>query len=406
MTNLLEYLSPRLEPEEVIERLTVLPPVPNIEGKTKSQRLACLQTIYRTFIPMPAAVETYYKLYEALSRALQKKMLATVEKQHVENYKGINGGEFSGIIGGADSISVIGESGTGKTATISRVTSLLTTDEVISFKKPYKATIIPCLIVNCPFDSSVKTLLVEIMRLVDSKIGTNYYAGTVRTTVTTGMLMASVSSILMNHVGLLVIDEMQNVIKTKNGFNLVGSLTQLVNSCGVSVVMVANPEVKPFFEQDLKLARRAIGLEFKPMPCDASFAEFVRTLFSYQVTANRAELTDEILMRIYEGTNGIPALVVSLLHDAQERAVIDGSEALTTKAIEGVLSERYGIIMPSLEKPLRKAPRAPGEHIEIVSDTSLEVIEDDFIEKAIKYAKKNGADIVECLKAQVEVVEL
>ena len=406
MIDLLEYLNPRLEPEEVIDRLTALPPVPDIDGKSKSQRLACLQTIYKAFVPMPIAVEVYYKLYEALFRALQKKMTATVSKQQAENYKGLRGQEFSGIVGGVDSISIIGESGTGKTATVSRVASLLTADEVISFKKPYKATIIPCLIVNCPFDSSVKTLMAEIMRLVDARIGTNYFAGTVKTTSTTGMMIAAVSNILINHVGILVIDEIQNVIKTKNGFNLIGSLTQLVNSSGVSIVMVANPEVKPFFERDLKLARRAIGLEFKPMPCDASFAEFVRTLFSYQVTANRAELTDEILMRIYEGTNGIPALVVSLLHDVQERAVIDGSEALTAKAIAGVLSERYGIIMPSLEKPLRKAPRAPGEHIEIVSDTSLEVIEDDFIEKAIKYAKKNGADIVEYLKAQVEVVEL
>ncbi len=275
MIDLLDYMCPRLEPEEVAERLTVLPHVPDVEGKTKSQRLACLQTIYKVFVPMPIAVETYYKLYEALSRALQKKTTAMAARQQVENYKGLRGQEFSGIIGGADSISIVGESGTGKTATISRVASLLTKEEVISFKKPYKATIIPCLIVNCPFDSSVKTLMAEIMRLVDAKIGTNYFAGTVKTTATTGMMIAAVSNILISHVGILVIDEIQNVIKTKNGFNLIGSLTQLVNSCGVSVVMVANPEVRPFFERDLKLARRAIGLEFRPMPYDGSFAGFV-----------------------------------------------------------------------------------------------------------------------------------
>ena len=406
MTNLLTYLNPRLEPEEVIEKLTFLPSIQEIDGKTKSQRLSALQTIYKVFIPLPIVVETYNKLYDALERALAKKNLPEVDKQYCENFKGIKGNDFCGIIGGVDSISIIGLSGTGKTASINRIASLLTNKELIEFKKPYKATIIPCLIVNCPFDSSVKTLCIEIMRLVDAKIGTNYYAGTVKTTTTTGMLIASVSNILLNHVGICVVDEAQNIIKSRNGFNLIGSLTQLVNSCGVSIVMIANPEAKQFFEQDLKLARRAIGLEFKPMEYGEIFAKFVKQLFDYQFTINKTKLTDELLRTIYQRTGGIPALVISLIHDVQEKAIIDNSEAISKKAIESVFNERYGIIQSSIETPVRKPARGQKEHLELNTSTSKEVKDDNFFENAVKYAKKNSVEIVEYLKTKLEVVEL
>ena len=406
MIDLLIYIKPRLEPKEILEKLTTLPP--ELEGVigSKSIRLSKLQNIYNVFIPLPIAVETYYKLYESLVRAIKKKMLPIINKQQIENYKAIKGKELSGIMGGVDSISIIGNSGTGKTTTISRVVSLMTNEDIISFSKPYKVTIIPCLIVNCPFDSSVKTLMVEIMRMVDNKIGSNYYEGTVRTTTTTGMLIAAVSNILINHVGLLIIDEYQNVIKSRNGINLVGALTQLVNSCGVSIVMVANPEIKPFLEQDLKMSRRSIGLEYKPLNYDETYFGFVKQLLSYQFTLKKVEITKGLLETIYEGTGGIPALIVSLIHDAQEKAIIDDLDAVSVSTILDVLKERYTIIQSTIETSPRKPSKGQKKHIETIDYTSNEVIDEKVIENAVKNSKKNISAAIDLLKKQIEVIEL
>ena len=406
MIDLLIYIKPRLEPKEILEKLTTLPP--ELEGVigSKSIRLSKLQNIYNVFIPLPIAVETYYKLYESLVRAIKKKMLPIINKQQIENYKAIKGKELSGIMGGVDSISIIGNSGTGKTTTISRVVSLMTNEDIISFSKPYKVTIIPCLIVNCPFDSSVKTLMVEIMRMVDNKIGSNYYEGTVRTTTTTGMLIAAVSNILINHVGLLIIDEYQNVIKSRNGINLVGALTQLVNSCGVSIVMVANPEIKPFIEQDLKMSRRSIGLEYKPLNYDDTYFGFVKQLLSYQFTLKKVEITKGLLETIYEGTGGIPALIVSLIHDAQEKAIIDDLDAVSVSTILDVLKERYTIIQSTIETSPRKPSKGQKKHIETIDYTSNEVIDEKVIENAVKNSKKNISAAIDLLKKQIEVIEL
>jgi len=47
---------------------------------------------------------------------------------------------------------------------------------------------------------------------------------------TTDMLIGSVSQVALNHIGLLIVDEIQNVVNSKNGKSLVGALTQLINN--------------------------------------------------------------------------------------------------------------------------------------------------------------------------------
>ena len=60
-------------------------------------------------------------------------------------------------------------------------------------------------------------------------------------------------------------DEIQNVVNSKNGKSLIGSLTQLINNSGISICMVGTPESVPFFEQAMQLARRSVGLRYEAM---------------------------------------------------------------------------------------------------------------------------------------------
>ena len=66
------------------------------------------------------------------------------------------------------------------------------------------------MIVQTPFDSSVKGLLLEILRVVDEKLGSKYYSNALRTKSTIDMLIGAVSSVALNHIGLLVVDEIQH----------------------------------------------------------------------------------------------------------------------------------------------------------------------------------------------------
>ena len=138
-------------------------------------------------------------------------------RQYVENQKAIQMVESSGIIGGADSFTIIGPSGIGKSTSISRSIQLISKTPIIITEKPY-AQIIPCVMVQGPFDSSVKGLLLEILRAVDAKLGSDYCEKALRSRNTTvDTLIGSVSSACINHVGLLVIDEIQHIVGQKAG---------------------------------------------------------------------------------------------------------------------------------------------------------------------------------------------
>ena len=126
----------------------------------------------------------------------------------------IVGTNHNSIIGGADSFTVIGTSGIGKSTAINKAIGLITQDKIINISCPH-TRIIPCIVVQCPFDASVKGLLYEILRKIDEALGSDYYNKALKIRASTDMLIGSVSQAAINHIGLLVVDEIQNVVNNK-----------------------------------------------------------------------------------------------------------------------------------------------------------------------------------------------
>ena len=298
--NLVSKLPPMLAGQDLLSALEVLPEYnESIRNADAATRLMSLSDLYSFYLPSQMSVEIYSRLYLALFQSMQKKQTSLAIRQQMQNYRAIKNQPHSGIIGGADSFTIIGASGIGKSAAISSAISLITEDRIISLDNPY-TTIIPCLTVQCPFDSSVKGLLLEILRKVDERICSNYYENAMRVRATTDMLIGSVSQVAVNHIGLLIVDEIQNVVNSKNGKSLVGMLTQLINNSGISICMVGTPESAVFFEQAMQLARRSVGIQYGRLDYDEFFQYFCETLFSYQYTKNGSQLTEGITEWLYE----------------------------------------------------------------------------------------------------------
>ena len=219
--NLIEAVKsmpPMLAGEELVSALTVLPEYDErICKESKAVRLMALSNLYSVYLPSPMSLEIYSKLYLSLLRSLQKKNTTAAVRQRYENNKAIRQQAYSGIIGGSDSYTIIGASGIGKSSAISRAVSLIAHKRLIETEHPY-SKIIPCLTVQCPFDSSVKGLLLEILRKADEELGTRHYEHTLKSrAATVDMLIGVVSTVALNHIGLLIVDEIQNVANSKNG---------------------------------------------------------------------------------------------------------------------------------------------------------------------------------------------
>lgn len=407
--NLISKLPSMLAGKDLLSALEVLPEYDeSIRNTDAATRLMALSDLYSFYLPSQMSVEIYSRLYLALLQSLQKKQTTLAIRQQMQNYRAIKNQPHSGIIGGADSFTIIGASGIGKSAAISRAISLITEDRIIALDNPY-TTIIPCLTVQCPFDSSVKGLLLEILRKVDERICSNYYENAMRVRATTDMLIGSVSQVALNHIGLLIVDEIQNVVNSKNGKSLVGMLTQLINNSGISICMVGTPESAIFFEQAMQLARRSVGIQYGRLDYDEFFQYFCEILFSYQYTKNSSRLTDGITEWLYEHSAGIISVVVSLVHDAQEIAILNGKETLNLETLNAAYQQRlsmlHGYIAPSvIRKPLAapKIKKAPAQK----ASAKVVVEGENIISQLAAASKEQNLNMLTLLRDYIPVLEV
>lgn len=407
--NLVVKIPPMLAGTELLSALEVLPDYDeSIRDLDAATRLMALSDLYKLYLPSQMSVEIYSKLYLALLRSLQKKQTSFAIQQQTQNYRAIRQQSYSGIIGGSDSFTIIGASGIGKSTAISRAISLITGNKVIEVDEPY-TTIIPYLVVQCPFDSSVKGLLLEILRKVDEYLGSKYYENAMRVRATTDMLIGSVSQVALNHIGLLIVDEIQNVVNSKHGKSLVGALTQLINNSGISVCMVGTPESALFFEQAMQLARRSLGIQYGNMVYDTYFEDFCDVLFSYQYVRNETMLTPGIMEWLYEHSAGIISVVVSLVHDAQEIAILSSKESLNLETLNMAYQQRLSLLHGYIEPAITKKPQttitkqnAPATRAS--AKTAIE--NENIISQLVTMAKNQQLDLLPMLKDYMPIVEV
>ena len=414
MDNLQELIMHILEMkqgEELISALSVLPEYhDNVRNENQAVRMMELSAIQRIYVPSEMSIEIYSKMYLALVRSLQKKSTNIAIKQRYENYKAIQQQSYNGILGGSDSFTIIGTSGIGKSSAISRAISVIAENRIIETKN-LCTPIIPFLVVQCPFDSSVKGLLFEILRKVDETLGSNYYQFALKARATTDMLIGSVAQVALNHIGMLVVDEIQNVANSKNGKSLIGALTQLINNSGISICMVGTPESAVFFEQAMQLARRSVGLKYTTMNYDEYFQSFCKVLFKYQYTKQRTEITPVIIEWLYEHSSGIVSVVISLIYDAQEIAILTGKEVLNLETLNEAYQQRlsllHGYIQPSViqnKSTTRKKKTIADLNINQTNDSQKQ--ENYSIAAIAEKAKTENIDVVALLKTVYKVVEV
>lgn len=406
MNSIINQLAEMKMGKDLISEMSVLPIYnDNIRSENQAVRLIALSDLYDIYLPSEMSTEIYSKLYLALLRSLQKKNGRTANIQRNENNKLIRQQEHNGVIGGSDSFTIVGCSGIGKSSAINRAIDLITENGVIETQNPY-TKIIPCVVVQCPFDCSTKGLLLEILRKVDEILGSNYYSKSLKGRITTDMLIGTVSQISLNHIGMIIVDEIQNVANSKNGTSLVGMLTQLINNSGISICMVGTPESTVFFEQAMQLARRSLGLHYSILEYNQYFYDFCKTLYSYQYTKNKTEITDSIVQWLYEHSGGIISVVVSLIHDAQEIAILNGIEQLNivtlNEAYKKRLSMLHTYIEPTITRKSQTSAKVRKSKIYATEDETATDSE-NVIAEVVRLSKEKNVNIVELLKDYVTV---
>lgn len=406
MTDILKLIPPMLTGVELHKALAVNPEYdPIICHASAAERLVALNALYEVYYPLSLiSTQIYSKMYLSMIRSLNKKTSKLAVQQRNANHFG-KGQSYFGI-NNADSFTITGISGIGKSTAISRAISLMGGDKVITLQSPY-CKILPVLVVQCPWDSSIKGLFLSILKASDEALDTTYYPNAAKTRVTTDHLIGMVSNALLNGVGLLVVDEIQNVVNSRNGTALIGSLIQLINSSGVSICMVGTPECIPFFEQDYKLARRSLGIHIGEIPFNTDFAGFCATLYQYKYISGDMVLTDGIIQWLYTHSGGVTANVLSLIHDAMEIAILDGTETVTIETLNQAYSQRLGLLHTHIDLARVKmaAKREPAPKLPAIAEQAPS-FEKGLLAQTVVEARRKELPILDLMKQRVTIIEV
>lgn len=287
-------------PEKVFEKIGSKLPIPhNLSDMTAEERRRQIPVLSTVFIPM----NYMYNLYDILYRAIQTTYTTRTMIEEIRQINTLfNDEEKLSFSTGADSGSILGVPGIGKTSTIKRCLS--TMPQVIEHTeymgKAFFCKQVLYLHVECPSDCSVKTLAFNILAALDRAIGSHYLDNlTVLRFASASAAATQVKILCMtHHVGLILVDEIQNAVvtarKNRQVKPLIKFLVELTNDTSTGIYFVGTPLAEELFTSQEHLKRRTRGVRLLPLKPDGTYLDFLNGIWGYQYTAKPAPLIDKL----------------------------------------------------------------------------------------------------------------
>lgn len=257
----------------------------------------------------------------------------------------------------AECLTMIGISGMGKTTAIERL--LLMYPQVIIHTnyndQHFTRTQIVWLKIDCPYDGNLATLFKSFFKSIDDILGTKYlekYGYSNR--VTSSMMLSMTQLASLYGIGVLVIDELQQLVNTKNSMDeMLDFFVTLSNTVGIPTVLIGTAKAQEIFNKNFRRARRAASngcIMWDRMDInDKYWKAFIGRLWKMQCLQNYTELTDKLYKVFYEETQGITALAINLFILAQEKAIVDKDEKITTKLLRETSENDLKMLQPMLK---------------------------------------------------------
>ena len=380
----LEALPDVLGKKEFERRMKSQPDFPrDVSRLAPEDRRNLLSGLSQWFQPMDYMYTLYDMLHRAMASTYRTKTVIESVRQMNDLYLDFRTGRTRELMYSTQAYSgaVLGVPGIGKTSTIKRCLSIM--PQVIIHqeyqgRKIYEKQI-NYLVVECPSDCSLKTLALNIFSAIDKAIGSEYLKqATYQRALAASATTTKLKIICMNHhIGLIVIDEIQNAISTatknKQIKPLIKFLVELTNETSTAICFCGTLEAEDVFLKQEHLKRRTRGFRLLPMKYDKTYRKFITELWEYQMTLQKALLTEKLMKQMYDLSAGIPAYLVKIFEEAQIRSILSGREKLTYESIRQAV-DYLGI----------EVPKVYGRGGTSISDFSIEEVEArEFTEEAV-----------------------
>jgi hypothetical protein len=371
-------------PEQIIDKLRRRPAHrPEFRHLPDDQRLDMLPEIEKVYQPLERDVVLFGRLFAQVKACYAGRLSS--DSQYFQKSMCWREGSLPSFLADQPEgfkpksmlISAIG--GTGKTTSSARWLSLI--PQAIrhtSYKEhPFYVVQVPYIRLDCHVDGEPRSLCQRMIRTLDALLGTSYALRYIRKSPrpTVAELMENVSTLFHLHgVVLIVIDHMEsmNAVKSGGAGYLSNFIYELSSQIGATVLFIGTPDSGRFVTKTFRQLRRVAELGSAPwgIPPTSDRDKILQSIWRYQLTREKTELSQLIKNAMYKHTLGIPSLDAALYQLVQERAINSrlarGDESITVDLINAVAHDSFylledvqKVLMGTAEEPWHRFPDLP-----------------------------------------------
>lgn len=349
---LIESLPPRWSEDDAINLLQYYPEYDESDRLLPAcDRLHLIQNALEFFEPLPVHIDLEGRISRLIRFGYRKRN--PIAKEFTGNMKqwieALRSGECTRRPARSSSMSmtILGISGIGKSTAVETILSLY--PQVIHHSKYIDRTLTLAQLVwlklDCPKDGSIKGLCLNFFQAVDDLLGTSYYSNYAKGRRTVDELVPDLARVAANQsLGLLVIDEIQNLSLAKSGGHqkMLNFFVQLINTIGLPVVLIGTYKAWSVVGEEFRQIRRGTGqgdLVWDRMNNDEAWYLFTESLWRYQYVQKPTVLTEELNKSLYWECQGITDFAIKIYMLAQVRAITTGVEKITKGIIQSVAKD-------------------------------------------------------------------
>lgn len=268
---------------------------------------------------------------------------------------------------------VAGHSGMGKSTLINRILAYLGPQilrHTAFHEVPFPETQILWLRRNVPEQCTVGTLCSTFGDYTDRVLHMSLYGGIFNKLKggDRNLYLSEIRRIITtHHVGLLVLDEFQNLSLMGVGAKkIIALLVNLRDELGLPIVVVGTYKALRLLEGDLSTARRLVeggyfDLERPTSAADENWNQLCEIAWEYQWVREPVEFSSEISTTLYDVSQGITGIMLNVFAASQLAAMENGTEKVDADLIRKVFKERMQPLHPAIRILKSGDPRLMDE---------------------------------------------
>jgi hypothetical protein len=337
---LISALPQKISDAEVIEKLSNYPEYnEDIREKDAFIRTEYLSRLEYLVQPFQEYLTSFRSIERNLKQSYTKRnplSPSTASYLHYTYYDKLPTQPSTGVFNPSGrSITITGISGIGKSKMLNRILDqypqVIEHTEFNGNELPIKQVV--WLKIECSHDSTLGSICHSILTALSECTGDIY-----KPEKTIAKMQDQIDHLLRsNFVGLLLIDEMQNLKLAKAGGEkiVLNFILRLINLSGILTIFCGNPELKEILTKEFRNARRAeSGGCIDVMPLSGELWDlFVEELWYLQWTSIETPLTKELSNKLFELSKGNIDVSIRIYEQVQLELIGSGDERITTESL-------------------------------------------------------------------------